>query len=301
MIEISINNLNIDKSVFKFFFLLVIIMEEFVLKGENFCKFMSFVSNNEIGDQWKKPIHFAGNTLRLYQYDDGPCGLLSLIQAYILINHAKNMKMSRDDLLIHSILDIMKKIRNIFAFCQCFDTKNKELMFYVTKSESEAKEYLTNSGILQVDISLILILISFAYICGPSLLNSFAFKDPLISDNGQTSIQLVLLLLTGMAADSLNDFHTVQGGIFFSGILVEQDIGFIIVNEDDSDSRVGFPLLAPKEKIWIIYYGGHFTTIAYIKNEFREYNNIDHSLNEYTVCTKKHILYNSLISLLAYY
>lgn len=275
-------------------------MKELILKGASFSKLMSFVSNTEVGDQWKKPIHYAGDTLRLYQYDDGPCGFLAVLQANILINHSKNPKMQKDDLLIQSILDVMKKIRNIYAFCQCFDSKNKELMFYVTKSEIEAKEYLKSSELLQDDISLLLLLISIAYISGPSLLNSFAFKDSFIS-NGQTSIHFVVLLLTGMTADSLDDCHSVQGGIFFSGVLVEQEIGFIIADENDSYSKVGFPFLAPKEKIWIIYYGGHFTTIAYINDQFREYNNIDQSSKEFTVCTKKHILYGSLTDLLAYY
>ena len=282
-------------------FLKFLKMKEFTLKGQSFSKLMSFVSTTEIGEQWKKPIQFVGETLRLYQYDDGPCGFLAVLQAHILINHSRNAKMSNDDLLIQSILDIMKKIRSIYAFCQCFDNENKELMFYTTKSESEAREFLINSGILEVDISLLLLLISIAYISGPSLLNSFAFRDSFISNNGQTSINFVLLMLTGMPVDSLSDFHSVQGGIFFSGVLTEQEIGFIIVDEDESYSKVGFPFLAPKEKIWIIYYGGHFTTIAYINNQFQEYNNIDKSPNEFTICSNKHILYGSLTNLLAYY
>lgn len=276
-------------------------MKELILKGESFSKLMSFVSPTKIPDQWRKPIHFVGDTLRLYQYDDGPCGFLAVLQAHILINHHKNPKMQKDELLIQAILDVMKKIRNIYAFCQCFDSENKELMFYVTKSEFEAKEYLKSSEMLQDDISTLLLLVSITYISGPSLLNSFAFKEPFISNNGQTSIQFVLLLLTGMAVDSLNDCHSVQGGIFFSGVLTEQEIGFIIVDEIEAYSKVGFPFLAPKEKIWIVYYGGHFTTITYTNKQFREYNNIDQTLNEFTVCTNKHVLYGSLTSLLAYY
>ncbi|OHT04458.1 hypothetical protein TRFO_06364 [Tritrichomonas foetus] len=273
-------------------------MEESYLKGENFGKLMKFVGKLPIGDSWKQPIHFVGDTLRLYQTGEGPCGFFSVIQAYILLNHKKNNGMQREDLLIQSILDIMKKIRNIYAFCQCVDFGGSELMFYVTTNEDLARKYLKESGILYVDIASLILTVSFVYIAGPALLSSYAFGDSLIDDNGQTTIQFVLLMITGTIADSPNQNYSVHGQMLITGVLVEQDIGLILVDENESDHTVGYPLLSPKYKIWIVYYGGHFTTIMFEDGQFFEYNNLNHMNEEYKLCTEQHILFSTLLDLL---
>ena len=258
---------------------------------------MKYVSNKKIGDSWKQPIQFVENTKRIFQKESGPCGFLSVLQAYIILNYKKDKNKTNEDLLIESTLDIMKKIRNIFAFCQIFDEDHKEIMIYSTNDETEARQFLEDSGFFDNSNSILLFLVSLAYIAGPALLSSYAFQEGFIANNGQTSIQLVLLMLTGLPADSVSDVHTVQGGMLISGVLLPQDIGLLVVDEEESLSKVGYPLLSPQEKIWIIYYGGHFTTIAILNDCFCEYNNIIGSAEEYSICNSNHILFSVLTEL----
>lgn len=269
-------------------------MEVFELKGDNFAKVMSFVKNGAIPEAWRQPIDFVGDTFRLYQKLPGPCGLLSALQAYILVNRKKNPDASPNELLIQSTLQIMLKMRQSFVFCQLYDEFNKKLVFYATDNYDVADAYLKDSGFMQCQIAVLLLTISFVVLTGPSLLISYAFPEPFIDLKGYTTMQFVLLLTTGLITDSLNSEFCVHGAVLVTGVVLDQDIGMLLVDEEGADQKVGYPLLNPNEKVWIIYYGGHFTSVIYIDGEFREFNTTDHDPIEYTVCGPNHILRQTL-------
>ena len=272
-----------------------------LIQGKTFENIMSFVFSSPAAIKtWEQPIDFFGQTLRLHQHAEGPCGLFSVLQAYIIMNHHKNPKKTPEQLLYDSAADIMFKIRKCYAFCQFIDLENKVMQISLMKNREDAIQYMEKSDYLVQKNSVFLLAISFVYLTGPALLNSYAVPEPFIGDNGYASVQFVLLLITGMIADSASDDFMVYSSFLFSGVCFSQDIGMLYADRDSIEEReIGKYLMFPKEDIWIIYYGGHFNTIAYEKDKnFYEYNNLSTSDDAATLCSKKHVLYDTLYSII---
>lgn len=268
-------------------------MKSFSVSDPVYSKVMKFVCNGSIPDKWVQPFVFKPKSTCLWQYKDGPCGLFAAIQAYINLLIKKNSKIPSQKLLVDAILMIQQQIRPCFVFCTNFDPQAKRIEWVSTQSQSEAEKFLITSDFLSRENATILFTISIAILVGPIWLNSYAIPDTFITEDGQTNMTFVLLMISGEILDSYHDGNSVMGGIVIKGALVPQRIGLLSINDTEGFQKRGMRFGSPTERIWIAYYGGHFTTIMATATAILEFDPLSRRVM-FTTVTEKHIFYKAL-------
>jgi hypothetical protein len=112
--------------------------------------------------------------------------------------------------------------------------------------------------------------VSLATLAGPIWLSYFAIPGAFITENGQTSLPFVLLPISGRILDSYHDGNTLMGGIVVKGAAHPVRIGVVSISEFQTYQRLERTFTAPTERIWLGCYGGHFTTIVRMREDFYE-------------------------------
>ncbi|OHT05600.1 hypothetical protein TRFO_26609 [Tritrichomonas foetus] len=258
-----------------------------------FSKIAKHVCKGPVPSKWIQPFTFKTHSYSLFQKEDGPCGLLASLQAYICISLRVNPNVSPDDLLIEAILDIMYKIRRNFVLASKIDLENHYIEFYSTQNRKTAHDFLKNSKWYLSENASLLFVYSIVILLGPVWLDSYAFSDLFII-NGQTSLNFVLLLLTGDVLDSFHDGNIITNGVVFKGALSEQEIGFVSISDSQAYQNIGNYFSHPLQSVWIGYYGGHFTTIVKTDNNmFLEFDSLQHN-TFFNDVSESHIFYQQL-------
>jgi hypothetical protein len=269
------------------------------ISGAHFDTLINFVFSpgTDIAP-WCTPVGFVGSTIRLYQPMPGPCGLFAVLQAYILLHRKGRPSLPNHEYLADSVLDIMFRLRRspVFIFCQIFDPGNKSLLFLSTSDRDAAKNYINDSGFLRTPIAALLLAISFVCIAGPAKLSGLSINEPMLYPDGRTTVQFVLLLITGNVADSASDDLKVVGSSLYTGVLVRQDIGYLIQDEQEAHDHVGEPLAKPKELIWVRFLGGHFDAIAHAQDGFRLFDPFDQTPAEWIWIKPINAIYDRLVA-----
>jgi hypothetical protein len=142
-----------------------------------------------------------------------------------------------------------------------------------------------------------LVAISITALAGPALLSMFAMSDTLLYPNGSTTMQFVLLIMTGDAVDHVDCQFNIVGHVCLTGVFVPQDIGLLFVDESEAHSTVGYPLLNPKEKIWVRFTGGHFDVVAAVDRVFQLWDPFNQDPVEWIPMKEVDPLYGTLCDL----
>lgn len=258
----------------------------------------------DIPENWNQTLSNKSNSYKLVQNRPGPCGLFAILNAY-MVNNFKFHRSSAEDTLHGAILDIMLKLRQTYAFCTDFklgrnnDTKasDSEMTFFVTKDRGEAQSFLMEYEYCFHKSATFLLMVSFVFLAGPQLLNTFAFPEPFITQDYNTDIRFVLLLITGKAVDVPIDDFMIVGGILHTGVTEPQEIGFLKTDDSSDLEKVGQHLRHPEYKTWVIFTGGHFYVISKEQNTFYQYDSLDRRSDVYQVLRSTHPLYEELQSL----
>jgi hypothetical protein len=236
-------------------------METFHVEGELYDKIMSFVCHGPIPTCWEQPFVFKEHTNLLRQWQGGPCGILAAIQAHILkiLTHCADLQPTA--LLCNALLDIMHLIRPCFVFCTLLDIPNRKIEWQSTCDRNTALKFLEESDFLTKPNAVVMFTVSLAILVGPIWLSHFSIPDTFITEDAQTNLTLVILMISGEILDSYHDGNMVAGGIVFKGALGEQRIGIVSIAETQAYQKLGQRFQKPTDKIWLGYYGGHFTAI----------------------------------------
>jgi hypothetical protein len=276
-------------------------LTETEIRGQQFDILVNFVFRPGTDlNSWQTAIEFVESTFRLYQPEPGPCGLFAVLQAYILLNHKRNPDHSNQDCLIESVLDIMFKLRqsSVYILCHVFDRENKVLIFVSSDKREAVKKFLDESGILATPIAALLLALSFVCLAGPSKLSSLSLNEPMLEADGKTTVQFVLLMITGNMADSASADIRVVASTLYLGVLVRQEIGYLIQDEEEAHDIVGDALGKPKELIWVRFLGGHFDVIVYTEDEFRLFDPFDQTPVEWILIKPMNPIYDRLLAAL---
>ncbi|OHT03484.1 hypothetical protein TRFO_29151 [Tritrichomonas foetus] len=277
-------------------------MRHFRAEGKTATEIFSYVlpvsnKNFTIPQGWLQGLDFFPHSYRLKQKHAGPCGLFAILQAYILIAKKNIPGVSKMEALRYAVLEIMEKLRAIYAITNEFDVDKNFIDFYITEEREEAENYLAKNFEFDSKLAIIRLMLAFTFIIGPKMLNSYAFKESFITADGNTDIHFVLHVLTGTAIDTMNKKFTIGGGVLLSGIrgkILTQDVGLISCSNYNASS-ISDRLLVPYQYTWVVFYGGHFTSLMYDGADFFECDPFDHSFVE---CCKKvtyeHPLYDFL-------
>lgn len=252
------------------------------------------VCNGNVPINWSQPFTFKPHSYALYQRGDGPCGLLSSLQANICISLKDFPNAKADELLVNAILDIMFKIRRCFVICTKINDDTKTIEWLSSQDKKTASDFIYNKKWYLEQNATLLFTYSIVILLGPVWINSYCFSDPFILE-GQTNLTFVLLLLTGDVIDSYHDGDVITNGVVFKGALSEQPVGFISISESDEFQSVGLRFSNPTKDIWLGYYGGHFTTIVKLSDGlYIEFDGLNQS-SIFNVINHKHIFYSKLI------
>ena len=268
-------------------------LQSFAVDGKVYGTIMKFVCNGPIPKSWCQPFVFKSGSVCLLQYAGGPCGLLAAVQAHINLILRSKSGLSNKELLCEAVLNIMELIRPCFVFCSDFDPAAKRIEWTATQNRDDALQYLKTSGMLSKDNAAILLTISLTILVGPIWLKSYGICDSFITEDGQTNMTLVLLMITGDVLDSYHDGNTVMGGIVFKGALTPRQIGILSVDNFQGCQKSGMLFKKPTARIWVAYYGGHFNTIVATDQAIYEFDALAHQ-TLFTVVTEKHIFWNDL-------
>jgi hypothetical protein len=241
-------------------------MRQFSCDGRVYSKILSYVCEGPIPSTWIQPFIFKEDTNFLRQLQGGPCGVLAAIQAHILILLRQRPDLTNLQLLYETLLNIMTLIRPCFLFCTDFDPNSRKLSWCSTQDRSIARRFLEESEWTSGRISVILFTISLVVLVGPSWMQHFSIPDTFITENGQTNLTCVLLILTGQILDSYHDGNLIVGGIVMKGAVGPMKIGLLSISVYQNLQKSGDLLQKPTEKIWVAYWGGHFTTIMALKH-----------------------------------
>ena len=214
----------------------------------------------------------------LLQQEGGPCGVLSVIQAFVLKNYMKDKSCPKRDLLVNSLVELYENSVGKKTSYQLFqiaitnplkDTFEKyKFTYFTVNSLSEVKEFLKANyefytkedgvGMLSFTIS---VLIS----VGLDVLTkqmSTALNPSLIVEFGYCSQEMVNLLLVGYCTSYLHDFDpSSSDGITSDGIKQQSSIGFLSILEHHGYVKVGDSLKNPKNPIWIVYFESHYSVL----------------------------------------
>jgi len=230
-------------------------------RGADYSKAMRFVFDIDRGNinnlrSWQYPIDFVPRTSRLFQPENGPCGLFAVLQAHVIL--ARRHQSTRES-LVTAVLDIMEKFRSqAFAFCQLWDHQSEHLIFFGFESREAAASFLRRTSYLQSRIACLLLAISYVFVAGPALLSTIAAPEPAIARDGHTSLEFVLLLITGTMVDSQVGEYRVVGSTMRTGVVRQQDIGFL---DGTNQTRSGEALASPTKRIWVLFTGSHFSVV----------------------------------------
>ena len=250
---------------------------EFVLEGKSFEKILSYLTYGSIPKSWQQPFLFKSNSNSLLQNIGGPCGLMASVQSRILIAHSRDPNMIPKQDLIEALLDIESTIRQSFIFCVNFDINNKKAVFYGNEDRCGTGDFLWRTEWANRENATLLFIVSLIVLIGPTWLSSYALPDTFITEDGQTNLTLVLLLLSGQPLDSFQDGNKVMGGMLIKGLTFVPEIGFLSIAEGQDIQKSGHYLKQPQKPIWVAYYGGHFTVLQYTSGGIFEYNALDNT------------------------
>lgn len=279
--------------------------EKFLLRGKQFEGFIKFVlSPNFIGDgcihipkTWVQPLVFYKDTIRLYQRINGPCGVLAVLQSYIILNHKFDPYLGVNELLALSIINIMDKLNpGIYSICTELDDEENMARFYSTNDREAFKKFLLKSNFFTLDNSLFYLTLSFAYNAGPQKLSSYAIHESFIDYAGNTDLHFVLLLLTGKPLDDVSDGFRICGGSLRSGVCEQAMIGLIQLHENKYDIvATGRNITYPFYKIWVMFNGSHFYAMVLDGDKLLMYDPFfqDETV-DYIEITPKHYQYEIL-------
>lgn len=269
-------------------------MKAYRVSDPFYSSILKYVCTGPIPANWSQPFTFKPHSYALYQRGDGPCGLLSSIQANICISVHDFPNAKPESLLVNAILDIMYKIRKCFVICTNIDENSKTIEWFSSQDKKTASEFIIKKKWYLEQNATVLFTTSIVILLGPVWLNSYCFSDPFILE-GQTNLTFVLLLLTGDVIDSFHDGDIITNGVVFKGALTEQPVGFVSISESEEYQSVGLRFSNPTKNIWLGYYGGHFTTIVKLSDElFIEFDGLNQS-SIFNVVNHKHIFYSKLM------
>jgi hypothetical protein len=171
----------------------------------------------------------------------------------------------------------MELIRPCYLFCLDFDFNSRTLSWCATQNRSLVLDFLQNSSWLSLENAIVLFTISLVLLVGPNWLNYFSIPDSFITENGQTNLTCVLLMISGEILDSFHDGNLIMGGILIKGAIKPVKIGLLSISVFENLQGLGNILLHATEKIWLSYWGGHFTIIFKIDEMFYEMDPLLHS------------------------
>lgn len=268
-------------------------MEHFSVGPDVFTKIMSFVCAGPIPRSWSQPFVFKPESVSLLQYEGGPCGLMAAVQAHVLLLQRQKPSLTSDDLLVEAVLEIMSLIRPCYLFCSRFDPDSQELEWDATQNREEAAKYLHTTKFLKRENAAVLLTVSLAILVGPIWLKSYALPDTFITEDGQTNMTFLLLMISGDILDSYHDGNTVMGGLVIKGALTPRPIGVLSIGDRQGVQRSGGAFKKPTHRIWVAYYGGHFTTIIATNQAFYEFDPLSHNVL-FRPVTDKHVLWDDL-------
>ena len=269
---------------------------KFILPAKN-------IEEENIPKSWIQSITFIPNTYRLKQIECGPCGLLAVLQAYMLAAIKFNPEYDSKQILICAVLEIMLKLRQSFAFCIDFSLKTRNdvnpaqryINLMIINSKEEAEYFLESNNYFDLENAAFLLMISFAFLSGPKLLSSFASHETFITMNGMTDVHFVYLLLTGKAVDIPCNECKILGGILHAGVINQQQIGILQVEDDNLSEPIGTYLTYPTYETWVVHYDGHFTSIVRKDNKFYEFDNFDKTEEECRLIELDHFSHHILM------
>lgn len=282
-------------------------------EGETATKIFKFILptvNNgssfmDIPRSWVQPLVFKPDTYLLCQNECGPCGLFALIQAYMLATAKFNPDYSPVETLHESLLEMMLRLRQMYAFCTDFsigtsnnmNSDHRYIDIQITSSKEEAKKFLNNTNYISIENVTFLLMISFAFLAGPKILSSYSQPETFITSTGMTDVHFVYLLLTGEAVDIPSNGCKNVGGILFAGVRDQQQIGFLSFADFQSE-RIGSNFTYPLYEVWIVHSGEHFTAIARKNNKFVEYDT--YLKSNFKVLDSRYVIWDQISKIAKY-
>jgi hypothetical protein len=226
-----------------------------------YSKILGYVCDGPIPSTWIQPFVFKEETNCVRQFQGGPCGVLAAVQAHILVILRQRPDLTNTQLLAESLLNILHLIRPCYLFCTELDPSTRKLSWCATQDRATASRFLEETKWASLPNAVILFTISLVVLLGPTWMKHFSIPDTFITENGQTNLTCVLLMLTGQVMDSYHDGNLIVGGIVIKGALPPMRFGLLSVSVYQNLQKSGEALRRPTERIWVAYWGGHFTTI----------------------------------------
>lgn len=280
--------------------------DRFLLEGPIFRKFIGFVLApkyiNERGIRvpgcWKQPLVFFDGTHRLVQRAAGPCGVLAALQSHVLCQRQFDRSLSCIELLANAIIDITEKLcTGVYSVCYELDADNERAWFFSTRERRVFHNFLVASNFLFQDYALFNIALSFAYSAGPQKLSSFAIHEPLIDSGAYTSMNFVLLLITGEQIDDVCDEYRICSGSLRAGVRKQATIGLIQLHESSNGNLVptGRNITYPLYHNWVVFDGSHFFSLVLEEGRMLIYDPFMHSEDVDCIeVTPDHYMYGKL-------
>ncbi|PSN31855.1 hypothetical protein C0J52_26189 [Blattella germanica] len=91
--------------------------------------------------------------------------------------------------------------------------------------------------------------------------------SPLIGNNGQCTLELVNLLLTGYAVSNVFDNSLQVDSCWLRGVNTRADVGFLSLFEHYNSCQVGSYLKTPRFPIWVVCSENHFSVLFSCRRE----------------------------------
>jgi hypothetical protein len=196
--------------------------------------------------------------------------VLAAVQAHILVILRQHPELTNMQLLTESLLAILHLIRPCYLFCTAFDPSARTLSWCATQDRAAARRFAEETQWAALPNAVLLFTISLVVLLGPAWMKHFSIPDAFITENGQTNLTCVLLMLTGQVLDSYHDGNLIVGGIVMKGAVPPMRLGLLSVSVYQNLQKSGEALRRPTEKIWVAYWGGHFTTIIALQKGLYE-------------------------------
>ena len=234
--------------------------------------------------------------MRFQQNESGPCGLFAVLQAHVLRAKEKNSNYANEVLLIEAASNLMETLHKAYVFCLQQIEEEKMLVLYHTTNRDVAERFVQENGFFELPNAMILLEISLTYLAGPGLLNAFATPSPLISEDGMTDLQFVVLLLTGRVVDTYGESPKVASGMILGAVGEKQDIGFLVADEAELQDHVGLCFTNPLSNVWVAHSGNHFYVLRYADPDIQIFDNMDKQDHEWRPMKPAHPLYDTVHS-----
>lgn len=228
---------------------------------------MSYLCSGSPSLSWRVPFTFKNGTTNLSMEKNGPCGVISSLQAY-MIKYIQNSteKKFPYDILDECILEIMCQIRNSYVFVTDINEEKKRIKFLVTDDIEDARTYLNECQWTRYPYAILNFTLSIVMLVGPAWLKYSSIAEPVIDENGYTSLNFVYLLLTGEVIDNFHRNNLMTGRIVSKGVSKPSEIGLISV-ASNGEGNVGVYASVSKANIWLYFNGSHFTVWIYSQSE----------------------------------